>query len=310
MNGYVVGLGAANVDMRGRSREKINLRDSNPGRFTISAGGVTRNILENAARLGTRAYMLTALGNDPLAGVIERACEAAGVDLSCALRTDLPSSTYTSILDSDGDMFVAVSDMETIHAVTPEWLDTRRDLIRGAAACACDGCLLPDLMDKFVNDTARGVPVFADTVSTFYARTIRQFMGSFHTVKPNRYELAVLADMPTDTETDIMKACDRVLESGCRRVVVSLGADGCYLATAEGDRLRVRHRPVTELANAEGGGDAFMAGLLASFVRGLSQEEAADWALAAGAIAVQAYTTINTDMSESLIHETIKERKL
>ena len=53
-----------------------------------------------------------------------------------------------------------------------------------------------------------------------------------------------------------------------------------------------------------------MGGLLAAFVRGLSQEEATDWALAAGAIAVQAKTTINTDMCESLIRQTIKERKL
>ncbi len=310
MDRYVVGLGAANVDMRGRSRDRIRLKDSNPGSFTISAGGVTRNILENAARLGTRAYMLTALGNDPLAGIITAACESAGVDLSYSLRTDRPSSTYTSILDSDGDMFVAVSDMEAIHAVTPEWLDTRKDLIQGAAACACDGCLLPDLMDKFVNDTAKGIPVFADTVSTYYALTIKQFMGSFHTIKPNRYELSVLADMPVETEKDIMDACDRVLSSGTKRVAVSLGADGCYLATADGRQLRVRHRPVSELVNAEGGGDAFMGGLLASFVRGLSQEEAADWALAAGAIAVQAKTTINTDMCESLIRQTIKERKI
>ena len=47
MAGYIVGIGAANLDVHGRSINSIRLRDSNPGRLNMSAGGVTRNILEN-----------------------------------------------------------------------------------------------------------------------------------------------------------------------------------------------------------------------------------------------------------------------
>ena len=52
MAGYVVGIGAANLDVHGRSINSIKLRDSNPGRLNMSAGGVTRNILENMSRMG------------------------------------------------------------------------------------------------------------------------------------------------------------------------------------------------------------------------------------------------------------------
>lgn len=38
MAGYVVGIGAANLDVHGRSINSIKLRDSNPGRLNMSAG--------------------------------------------------------------------------------------------------------------------------------------------------------------------------------------------------------------------------------------------------------------------------------
>ena len=52
MAGYVVGIGAANLDVQGRSINSIKLRDSNPGRLNMSAGGGTRNILENRSSRG------------------------------------------------------------------------------------------------------------------------------------------------------------------------------------------------------------------------------------------------------------------
>ena len=64
MDKYIIGIGAANVDIHGTSRNAVNLHDSNPGFMKISTGGVTRNILENYARLGGNAKLLTVVGND------------------------------------------------------------------------------------------------------------------------------------------------------------------------------------------------------------------------------------------------------
>ena len=49
---YVLGVGAANVDIHGQSDAPIVMRDSNPGRLHLSAGGVCRNICDNLCRLG------------------------------------------------------------------------------------------------------------------------------------------------------------------------------------------------------------------------------------------------------------------
>ena len=47
MAGYIAGIGGANVDIHGQSDAPIVMRDSNPGRLHLSAGGVCRNICDN-----------------------------------------------------------------------------------------------------------------------------------------------------------------------------------------------------------------------------------------------------------------------
>ena len=78
---YVVGIGAANVDVHGRSKAPINLRDSNPGHMNVSAGGVTRNVCDNLSRLGAPVKLITALGDDIYAQQIRSECAAACYDL-------------------------------------------------------------------------------------------------------------------------------------------------------------------------------------------------------------------------------------
>ena len=50
--GYIAGIGGANVDIHGKSDNKLIMRDSNPGTLHMSLGGVCRNICENLALLG------------------------------------------------------------------------------------------------------------------------------------------------------------------------------------------------------------------------------------------------------------------
>ena len=82
---YLVGVGAANADVHGRSRAAVNLRDSNPGTMRVSAGGVTRNILENAARLGLDARLVSAVGGDAFGQMILSRSAAAGVNVENVL---------------------------------------------------------------------------------------------------------------------------------------------------------------------------------------------------------------------------------
>ena len=64
MNPEVVVIGGVNIDIGGRAFGPLKMKDSNPGKVTVSLGGVGRNIAHNLRLLGTEVCLLTALGED------------------------------------------------------------------------------------------------------------------------------------------------------------------------------------------------------------------------------------------------------
>ncbi len=307
--GYVVGIGAANVDIHGRSKNPIIMRDSNPGSMHISVGGVTRNVCENFARLGGSVKLLTALGSDVYADMIRRECEAVGMDLSgCMVVENHTSSTYISVLDEHGDMYVALSDMSVLQKMDMSFILKRESIIRKAKLITFDPGLPEAVIDGVTSMFGGTVPVFCDPVSSAYAARLKPFVGRIHTLKPNRMELGILSGMPVETADDVRAACAALLNRGVRRIFVSLGREGCYYADEEGRERKKALRPLEEMVNATGAGDAFMAAVIYSFVNGFDLERTLDYALAAGIAAVSDENTINPYMGVDMLEQIIKQR--
>ena len=300
----VIGIGAANVDVHAQSRKGIVMRDSNPSYMATSVGGVTRNILENLARQGVSVALLSAIGDDVYGEKIVRDSTAAGIDLSHVwVKHGAVSSTYIAILDERGDMLLGMSDMRIIEDLPNAYLDENAGLLRDAEAIVCDACLPLAFLDYLVSHAAGNTPVLIDPVSTAYARQMAHIAGKFAAIKPNEMELSILSGLPTDTEAEMERACEALLKRGTKRIAVSRGEKGCYYADADGNRIFRALRPVSQMVNATGAGDAFMAGLTHALVRGLPVEEMLDYALASGITAIQSMTTINPDMSDALVWE-------
>ena len=227
---YIVGVGAANADLNGASLAPIHLRDSNPGHISLSAGGVTRNVCENLARLGADVKLLSCVGDDTFGAFIRRSCEDAGIDASHLYAArGASSSMYLSILDADGDMLVGMSDMRIVQQDMPEdYLPSKKALIQGADVVTCDPCMGEKTLLQLLDLCTPGQIICVDPVSCAYARVVAPFIGRFHTAKPNRMELEILAGMEIRSDADLQRAGEVVLNKGLKRLFVSLGAEGCF----------------------------------------------------------------------------------
>ena len=307
---FTAGIGGANMDLHGRSCAALILHDSNPGFLHTSPGGVTRNILENLSRMGEKTVLFSAVGNDLYGREIIASGETAGMDMSHMLRCpDCSSSSYMALIDPQGDMFIGMSDMRILEHITPEWLEGKRDILRGADALVCDPCLPPETLEWITSDALDGVPIYSDPVSTTYARRLAPFAGKLYCVKPNVLELSAMTGLEVRSDKEIELAADRLLESGTQRVVVSMGKRGCYWADRSGERFYAELRPVAHMVDATGAGDAFMAGLLYSHLHHLAPREAAHWALAAGIVAVTSSGTVSPGMSAELVKKILEENE-
>ena len=307
---YVLGVGAANVDIHGRSKKAIVMHDSNPGHMNTSAGGVTRNVCENLARLGVNVKLISAVGTDVYADQIRRECQAAGIDISHFYTAEgQHSSTYMSLIDDNGDMFVALSDMSVLQGLPLSYLNSKQSLIRGAKLVTCDPSLSEEAICRLLELCEGGPAVYADPVSTAYARKLAPYIGKFDTVKPNLMELEILAGQEIRDELSLYNACEAVLNKGLHRIFVSLGSRGCLYMDQEGAMLRRQLKPAQHMVNATGAGDAFTAAMIYATLEQLPIESVMEYAMAAGIAAIQHEKTINPQMSISILESILKEYK-
>ncbi len=295
---YVTVVGGVNVDIGGRPEAALVARDSNPGAVHSSLGGVGRNIAHNMALLGLDVRLLTAFGDDLNAQKLAASCGELGIDISQSpVIPGGRTSTYLFINDERGDMALAVSDMEIYQHLTPQTLAQRHKLLDASQVVVIDTNIPEESIAWLAENCA--APLFADPVSTAKAVKLKPVLGKLHTLKPNRLEAELLSGVPITGEASLNKAADALLETGLRRVFISLGADGVFAADHSG-RVQLPCLPA-ELVNATGCGDAFMAAIAWAYLRGTDLADTARAGLAASSIAMESKETINPAMSEEAL---------
>lgn len=302
---YAVVVGGANMDILGRPNHNLLQGDSNPGTVSCSAGGVGRNIAENLARLGSDTRLISAIGKDTYGQDILRQCRQANIDMQATLQlSDANTSTYLSVLDGDNDMHVAIADMAILERLTPEVLLQQHAILQRANLIIVDANLSDDALQYLFSNYA-DKPLFFDTVSSAKAKKILPYLSAIHTLKPNIKEAQELSGISYHNHDDLPRLAAWFHEQGVNRIFLSLGAEGVFFSDNGHQGLMA---PVkVEILNANGAGDAFLAGLAHSYLKQWSIEQATQFAIAAAAIALNHVATINPNMSEISVNRILKE---
>lgn len=300
---YAVVVGGVNMDIGGRSFQRLVPADSNPGAITMSLGGVGRNIAHNLSLLGTNVKLLTAFGDDVHGQRIAASCSELGIDLSHALRLgDSATSTYLYIEGPDGEMTLALSDMQICERITPGYMAANLAVLQNAQVVVAD-CNVPAETLIYLAENC-SAPIFCDPVSTLKAPKLLPILDKIHTLKPNRLEAQLLSGVAIRTKADAPKAAQALLDKGVKRVFISLGSEGVYAATAE--KGVFLDNPPVQPVSTTGCGDAFMAALVWAWLEGMALEDTARCGLAAASIAMESRQTINPALSATALRERLK----
>ncbi len=300
---YVVVVGGVNIDIGGQSFAPLVAADSNPGAIHMSLGGVGRNIAHNLTLLGTDVRLLTAFGDDVHGQRIVSSCAELGIDISHALKAaDQPTSTYLYIADKDGEMALALSDMEVCKKITPSYLAANLPLLQNAKAVILDANIPEESLIYLAENCTP--PLFCDPVSTAKAMKLFPILSKIHTLKPNKLEAELLSGVPIREKADVEKAAAALLKKGIRQVFLSMGSDGVY-CTDGNQAFWLANLPGKNV-NTTGCGDAFTAALVWSYLEGYDLRRTATAGLAAASIAMESQQTINPAMSATAVKSRMK----
>jgi pseudouridine kinase len=184
---------------------------------------------------------------------------AAGVKTDTVVKCAAGTGTYLAVLDNDGELVTAVSDMRAMDALTPAVVGWKA--IETARLVVVDCNVSPELMSA-VAARASGKMV-VEPVSVAKCRRLAEALRLFpiFLATPNLDQVDAL----TGTR-DWGQAAKMLHAMGLRNVVIHAGADGAFAS----DGKRQLHVPALaqNVIDVTGAGDAATAGLVAGLLNG------------------------------------------
>ena len=319
--GGVVVIGGANIDLRGRPEDALVGHTSNPGKINIGSGGVGRNIAHSLALLNVSVTLLSAVGDDGEGIRILEETGKAGVKTEqMIISGEHPTGIYLAILDSAGEMEVAVSDMQILEEITVEYLRSKAYLIKESKMVVVD-TNIPEQSIQYVVELCNKVkvPLLVEPVSVEKAKKLRKVIDgsgrwTIDYMTPSRDELGSISGIKIDDDQDIdmVRAAEEIRRKGVKNVIVTLRERGIYVSSVGdyggGERLDKFIKSYKgEVVDVTGAGDALVAGLVYGVFLGYPLEMAARFGLAAAALTISSKEAVRRDLREGLLRSRIKE---
>lgn len=278
----VLVAGTINTDLVARVEHAPEAGETVTGRsFAIFGGGKAANQAVAAARSGVPTAMLGALGEDDFGRQRLADLRAEGIDVESVGRTSEAASgvALITVEEASGQNRIAYVPGATL-TVAPDAAVAAVERVRPSVLLATLELPLPTL-DRLV-DAARGAGATIVLNASPEAAGGRSLLSRVDVLVVNEVEAGDLLGRPVDAGTGA-EAATALLESGPRRVVVTLGAAGAVVA-ADGrvDRLAA---PVVAVVDTTGAGDAFVGAMAARLAEGSDVVGAARAGVVAGSLA-------------------------
>lgn len=304
MQPQIIVMGASNIDITATSNAPLVAGDSNPGKMRTGFGGVGRNIAENLIRMQKNVRFITAYGGDSFAQMLQNQAKDLGLDVSLSLfLPEASSSTYICMNQPNGEMSVAISDMEVCDALLPAHLQQQLPALQRANVVLAD-TNLPAQTLAFLAENCP-VPLFVDTVSTKKAAKLRPILSGFTGIKTNRHEAEVLTGITIESEKDAQKAADALHALGISYVLLTRGGESALVSHPSGSAWM---RPLpSQLVNTTGCGDAFFAGATCAWLEGGNYRLMLEYGLGLAALCSESNLSVSPFISPTALHQILQK---
>ncbi|MEI0567599.1 carbohydrate kinase family protein [Brachyspira pulli] len=306
MKDYILSIGGSNIDIQGFSKNRILLKESNPGKIKVCAGGVERNIVNNLSNVGLKEIkFVTSIGDDIFGDILLDNIKSLGVDTSYIVRKG-NSTSYIAILNNDKDMAIAMSDMDALDEnVNISYLYTIKDVINNASFITIDAVMNRDIFEYLINNFP-DKKLLSDAVSIRKAEHIKGLEKHIYALKINSNEASFLLDKEINTIDEGKEAVKEFLDKGVKEIYITFGALGiCYGVIGDNNVYHLE-APKVNIVNASGAGDAFMAGIAYSIFHNYDLDYKVKFAAIMSMLALESEDTVNNNISLEIVEQRIK----
>ncbi|MGN1478877.1 MAG: carbohydrate kinase [Acutalibacteraceae bacterium] len=237
--------------------------------YAANPGGAPANLAVAASLSGADAAFIGKVGDDSLGNMLINTLKSKNVDISGVIKDKHRPTTLAAVsLDADGERSFSFYRSGCADAsMSADELDY--DLIKsadilhfGSVSLSCEPSAAATVAAvKAAKESGAIIsydpnyrPLLWNSESEAAAK-MKEVLKFVDIVKVSEEELSILTD-----ESDIRSGARKLLKSGARLAVVTLGADGAYYMSATSDGFSKGYK--TETVDTNGAGDTFFGAFL------------------------------------------------
>lgn len=304
--GKVTVFGSFVVDLMGRTPHLPVPGETVKGSmFKMGPGGKGFNQGVAAHKAGADVTMVTKLGKDSFANVALDAMKELNMKQDYVFVTEEAETGCALILvDENTSQNEIVVLLGACNTITDDEVDSLTNILK-------DSEYLLTQLETNVSATNRVIDIAHKNHTKVILNTAPvqpiedEVLKKVYLITPNEVEAEILTGIPVDSKENADKAADWFFEKGVENVLITLGGRGVYIATDEKRAIIPAYH--VEAIDTTGAGDAFNGGLVAALAEGKNLWEAAGFANALAAIAVQRLGTTPAMPTREEIEQFIKE---
>ena len=264
MNKSVLCIGATLVDELYFCENNIIAASSNPAQKATSIGGVISNIAQHLALLEVKPAIITAIGNDADGLHIKDSFLKRGIVCDQSIIADATTGKYVSILQADGNLYVAVCEDNCGKYISVAYLETKTEYINSFDLLIIDTNLENKTIQWLIHFAKNhNKQLIIEPVSVAKAAKLEALdLNGVFMITPNEEELTAMCGTDTLKEQQLTSLFDR----GLKTIWLRKGEKGSVLFTAE--QSLTLSVPSIQIVDSTGAGDAALAGWIFGYVNG------------------------------------------
>jgi len=279
----VVVIGSANMDITVRVERLPHLGETvSGGEFYTAFGGKGANQAVAAYKAGADMRFLAKVGCDQNGDAIIENLEGLGLSSEGILRDESRHSGVAIIMvDGMGNNAIAVAPGSNRNLTQEDVLMAGSHISWGQVLLAQLETPLPSVREALRLARTHGLVTILNPAP---AHPLPGEMLSLADIlTPNEVEAAALTGIDVQSADEATRAAEKLLESGAKQVIVTLGKEGCCWVRR--DRSQTFPSFPVEAVDSTAAGDAFNGALACAVAEGCPMEAAIRFGSAAGAIA-------------------------
>ena len=286
MERKIMVFGSFVVDLMGRTPHLPVPGETVKGSmFRMGAGGKGFNQCVAAHKAGADVVMVTKLGRDAFAETALGTMRQLGMPMDRILYSETaPTGAALIMVDEKTSQNEIVVVLGACSTITDEEVEAQRELLK-----ECDYVLTQletnvsavERLAELAKETNTKVILNPAPVQPVSDRVL----ANVELITPNEVEAQILTGIPIDSKAHADEAADWFFTRGVKKVLITLGERGVYIAEKERREILPAYR--VKAVDTTGAGDAFNGGLVAALAEGKDLWESARFANALAALSVQ-----------------------